>query len=60
MTGFVRNLADGDVEALVQGSADDIDRFLAELKQRFHGFIVNIDISPTAVEPSRRDFSIAF
>ncbi|MDO4661570.1 MAG: acylphosphatase [Tissierellia bacterium] len=36
LTGFVRNLYNGDVEMCVQGEDSDIDKFLEELyNQRF-------------------------
>jgi acylphosphatase len=39
VTGYVRNLSDGSVEVLVEGDSEQIDLFLADLSQRFHGFI---------------------
>jgi len=32
LNGFVRNLSDGSVEAVVQGSKKDLEEFVAELK----------------------------
>lgn len=39
VTGYVRNLPDGGVEVLVEGDIAQIDSFLADLAQRFSGFI---------------------
>jgi acylphosphatase len=39
VTGYVRNLPDGDVEIVVEGEGQEIDQFLAELSGRFDGFI---------------------
>jgi acylphosphatase len=39
VTGCVRNLPDGDVELVVEGDSGQIDQFLAEISERFQGFI---------------------
>jgi acylphosphatase len=39
VTGYVRNLPDGSVEVMVEGDSDQIDPFLADLSQRFSGFV---------------------
>lgn len=39
VTGFVRNLRDGRVEAVVQGAAQDIDAFAEALRAAFAGHI---------------------
>ena len=37
VTGWVRNLSDGRVESVVEGSDDGVDRYLAELRKGPHG-----------------------
>jgi acylphosphatase len=39
LTGYVRNLPDGGVEILAEGDIAQIDLFLADVTQRFSGFI---------------------
>ncbi len=39
VTGYVKNLRDGRVECVVEGSSEQIDLFLAELQERMGGYI---------------------
>ncbi|MCD6303849.1 MAG: acylphosphatase [Planctomycetes bacterium] len=39
VTGFVRNMPDGGVECVIEGPAEQIDGFLAELSRRMGGHI---------------------
>ncbi|WP_206028620.1 acylphosphatase [Thalassoroseus pseudoceratinae] len=39
VVGYVKNLTDGTVEMLVQADADEIERFLNTVRQRFSGYI---------------------
>jgi acylphosphatase len=39
VAGWVRNRDDGDVELVVEGTADQVDAFLAELARRMRGYI---------------------
>ncbi len=46
LSGQVRNLPDGRVELLVQGSAENCRRLLDLLKQRYAGYIVSVVEQP--------------
>lgn len=39
VSGFVRNLTDGRVEVVVEGTTAEIDRFLAAIKERMADYI---------------------
>lgn len=41
VTGYVRNLADGSVEVMVEGSSSQIDAFLTEVETRLAGKITD-------------------
>ena len=40
--GYVRNVADGGVELVMEGSPGDMDRLVDEVKSRMEGFIRNV------------------
>ena len=42
VTGYVRNCGDGSVECVVEGEAEQIDAFLAELSKHMGGYIRDI------------------
>lgn len=39
VAGYVKNLADGSVELVAEGDADEVDRFLERLGRRMAGYI---------------------
>ncbi len=61
ITGWVKNLADGRVEMLAEGSADEIKTFLERLKEG--PSLAHVDSFEVRREPSTgefRDFRITF
>lgn len=61
VTGYVRNLSDGDVELVAQGAAADVEAFLTALANRMAGSIERTtqqDQPPGSVSGSR--FRIRF
>jgi acylphosphatase len=59
VTGFVRNLPDGRVHLVVEGSKEDVEAFLEEIATSMAGNIVS---APRATFPATGefpDFSIA-
>ena len=45
VTGFVRNLADGRVELVAEGSPPELDRLLAEIASAMSGHIQGTQVS---------------
>lgn len=58
LSGWVRNLPDGRVEAEAQGGVIDLRRFLLQLKSQPHIHIAHVSITPIAPEPNERRFSV--
>ena len=56
LTGWVRNLPNGDVEILAEGEKNAIDYFLGVLKIK-HSYAVVNDIKVTSTEISKKEFS---
>jgi len=60
LAGFVRNLPDGTVEMLTQGSDEDIDECVRDIKEYFSGYIRETKIEETPFDPRYKDFNIRF
>ncbi|PKL45378.1 MAG: acylphosphatase [Planctomycetes bacterium HGW-Planctomycetes-1] len=58
LSGFVRNTSDGKVELLLQGSGQDIDDCISDLRQTFA--IRNIQTEDVPFNSSYEDFRITF
>jgi acylphosphatase len=60
LTGFVRNLSDGSVEMLAQGSADDIDECIRDIRDSLAGYVRETTIADVPPDPMCTDFKITF
>ena len=60
LSGFVRNLPDGSVEALLQGTAPNIQACLNDLKDTFGGYLRDINTTDQPVNPQYHDFRITY
>jgi acylphosphatase len=60
VAGFVRNLPDGTVEMLVQGSPEQVDAYLRDVQESFSGYIRNTKVEETSYAPGYDDFRITF
>jgi acylphosphatase len=60
LTGFVRNLSDGSVEALLQGTATEIQACLNDIEEYFDGYLKETHITEQPVNPRHHDFRITY
>ena len=61
MTGYVKNLADGTVEVVVEGEAADVDALLRRVRRGPSGGRVDkVDERDQPVTGRWRDFSVAW
>ena len=52
VTGYVRNLPDGRVELVAEGTSAEVDAFLKDVRERFSGHLRDerIDVGPATGE----------
>ena len=60
LTGYVRNLPDGTVEALLQGTEPNIQACLNDLKDTFGGYLREINATSQPINPRYHDFQITY
>jgi len=60
LAGFVRNLRDGSVEMVAQGSAGDIDDCIGDIKESFPGYVREVFINDIPPDPKYTIFKITF
>lgn len=60
ITGYVKNLPDGSVELVVQGSPQAINALLADVAQHFHGNITGCERHSVASAETFSTFDIRF
>jgi len=60
LTGYVRNCPDGTVEALLQGTASNIQACLDDLKATFGGYLREINTTDQPINPQYHYFRISY
>ncbi len=60
VTGFVRNLADGQVELAVEGMPPELDRFLEAIQDQMGDYIARTQVSAAPAVGEFRGFEIRF
>ena len=60
LTGWVRNVCDGTVEMVLQGSQQQIHNCLKDIQESFQGYINNITVDDIEHDSQFEDFKITF
>jgi acylphosphatase len=60
VTGFVKNLPDGRVELVAEGTGAELDRFVEAVRDAMAGHIQRVESSESDASAEFADFGIAF
>ena len=60
LSGFVRNLPDGSVEALLQGTEADIQACLGDIREYFGGYLRDTRVTDQPVNHQYHDFRLTY
>ncbi len=60
LKGWVKNLSDGRVEALVEGPRPDVNGLIDKLKEHYGGYIHQVQVDCSDARSEFADFKIAF
>ncbi len=60
VTGYVRNLPDGQVEVLAEGEEKSLKEFLKSLREAFHSYIRKADTRWDSSTGEFKEFGIRF
>ena len=60
LTGYVRNLPDGSVEALMQGTQANVQACLDSIQNTFGAYLREINTTNQPVNPQYHDFRITY
>ena len=60
LTGWVRNLPDGGVEMVVQGTLGDIEHCIRDMEETLTGYITETKIEEISSDSKYKDFKITF
>lgn len=56
--GWVRNLPNGSVEILAEGSKDAVQQLCENIEEHFQGYIKDKQISSRTLQEKREDFKV--
>ncbi len=60
VSGYVKNLANSNVEMFVQGRADEVDAMIEDICEYFSGYIREAQISLAAQDSKYKNFIISY
>jgi len=60
LAGLVRNLPDGTVEMIAQGTETDINDCIRDITESFSGYVKNTKITEVPPNPAYGEFKITF